>query len=70
MRHATQSKPSASSDTLYFLSAFVMAVLFAITLGNLEPNNATTGYLKPVKVQIAASVKDRSGTTFRFDDGG
>lgn len=60
MKHAVQSQYVSHPDLLYFLSAFVMAFLFAVTLGNLEPIEKTTGYLPPVKARVAASGHDGS----------
>jgi len=59
-----------NSELLYFLSAFVMAIVMATTLASLEPIAPHTGNAGPSGVKIAGSATGWTDQDAQFDSGG
>lgn len=70
MRNTVRILQTSNSDLLYFLSAFAIAVIFVIALGNLKPIATKTGNIRLVSVKIAASAPEKTAEEYRFDHGG
>lgn len=69
MKDAVHSRAIWNSELLYFLSAFAISALIAVTLANMEPDVTKSGYLSPVIVKLASTPVPSDRDT-RFDYGG
>ncbi|HSM43068.1 MAG TPA: hypothetical protein VK862_20160 [Afifellaceae bacterium] len=58
-----------NSELLYFLSAFVMAIVMASTLASLKPIAPHAGKTGPTGMKIAGSATGWTGRDAQFENG-
>jgi hypothetical protein len=70
MKNAVCTRQFSNSELLYFLSAFAVAILFAMTLANLKPVVMNAGISGTGSLDIAASPAGQTVQEYRFEHNG